>query len=94
MRRGAPGEKHDRVPGKVRTDNFVIGARCFSNEDIPPYLQGFLDGDVAEVVVYDRVLTDDERGAVRKHLAQKYEGAANILNRPADPAQVLQRLPP
>src|SRR5206468_954429 len=76
---GDPRGTRDRAPGKLRVDQLVLGARCFSNEDAPPYLQGFLDGDIAEVIVYDRVLSADQRSAVETYFKQKYDGAAEAL---------------
>src|SRR5262249_5910021 len=44
--------------------------------------RGFLDGDLAEVLVFDHVLTDEDRAAVEKYLFTKY-GAAGPLPIPA-----------
>jgi putative heme-binding domain-containing protein len=56
-----------------------LGARCFSNSPEPPTAAGFLDGDIAEVLLYDRVLNDMQRAAVRDYLTQKHAGLAEAI---------------
>lgn len=60
-------------------DRITLGARLYSNEGTPPYVQGFLHGDVAEVLVYDRALSDDEAAAVRRYLEEKHRGLTDVL---------------
>jgi putative heme-binding domain-containing protein len=69
---GKPQGQRDRGQTELRADQIVVGARCFSNEPRPPYVQGFFDGDVAEVIVYDRVLPEKQRRAVEAYLGEKY----------------------
>ena len=89
---GQPGPTRDRAPGKLRVDQMLLGARCFSNEDAPPFAQGFLDGDIAEVLVYDRILSAEERAAVESYLKQKHEGAAESLTRASATGEQLVRV--
>src|SRR5688500_7529459 len=86
---GKPAGSRDRADGALSAENLVLAARVASNIDAPPFLQGFLDGDVAELVLYDRRLSDDERGAVEKYLAAKHEGAADALARQGDAGRPL-----
>ena len=50
------------------TPGFTIGSR----EDIPPADQSW-SGDISEILVYDRVLNDDQHRAVGSYLATKYD---------------------
>src|SRR5687767_2909487 len=43
-----PGRR-ERRPMKLAAENLILAARCYSNEGTPPYIQGHLDGDIAEV---------------------------------------------
>ena len=79
--RGQEPGRRERRAMKIDVENLILGARCFSNEGTPPYVQGNLDGDVAELLVYDRVLPPSERKAVEKYLGAKYERAADVLAR-------------
>src|SRR5687768_15708727 len=78
---GQERARRERKAQKVSAENLILGARCLSNEGTPPYIQGHLDGDVAEVLVYDRVLPAEQRKAIEKYLAAKYERAADVLAR-------------
>jgi putative heme-binding domain-containing protein len=69
---GSPLGARDRQPGVLKCDSFVLGARHYSNSGEPPFTQGFLHGDLAELLIYGRMLQDTERSAVEKYLATKY----------------------
>src|SRR5262245_8156433 len=62
----------------MRLDELTLGARRYSNEARPPFVQGFLDGDIAEVLLFDRVISEDQRRAIDKYLADKYVNAVPI----------------
>ena len=62
---GRDPARRDRQPGPIRLDEITVGARFYSNEATPPRVQGFFDGDIAEILLYDRALTDAECLAVR-----------------------------
>jgi putative heme-binding domain-containing protein len=74
---GKPQGQRDRGESVLRMDQVRVGARHYALGG-PPQTQGFLDGDVAEVLVYDRVLGDSERAAVDAYLAAKYGEARKI----------------
>jgi putative heme-binding domain-containing protein len=82
---GRAARKRARAGGALRLDEITVGARFYSNTPEPPYIQGFFDGDIAEVLLFDRVLPDAERAAVRAYLARKHAGLKEALARP-DPA--------
>ncbi len=81
---GLPQHSRPRGLSTLRMDRLTVGARCYSNEAEPPFTQGFLDGDIAEVLVYDRVLTDAERAEVNDYLLRKHtvEGSGSRRMRP------------
>jgi putative heme-binding domain-containing protein len=68
----------DRADGSVlRADELLVGARYYTLGG-PPEPRGFLHGDVAEVLVYDRALGDADRVAVEKYLEAKYGSVAPL----------------
>ena len=60
------------VRGVIHADELRVGVRHYSNTADPTFDQGFLDGQIAEVLIYDRVLTVHERQDVEKYLAEKH----------------------
>jgi putative heme-binding domain-containing protein len=86
---GRPQGHRDREPGPLRMDEINVGARFYTNEPTPATLRGFLDGDIAEVLIYSRALSDEDCRAVRDYLRQKAAGlddavaqATSILGKP------------
>jgi putative heme-binding domain-containing protein len=65
--------------GSLAFDDITLGARFYSNTDDPPFVSGFLDGDIAEVLLYDRVLNDEEFKAVSGYLKEKYAGLSKAI---------------
>lgn len=69
---GAKGGERERTESRIGLDQIVIGARLYSNDGHqPPHAQGFFNGAIAELLVYNRALTDDERITVEKALLTK-----------------------
>lgn len=68
---GKPLRRRDRTPGTLRADRLTIGGRFFNNAGVAS-TYGHIEADFAEVLIYDRVLTDDERAKVEKYLAEKH----------------------
>jgi putative heme-binding domain-containing protein len=68
---GKPAGRRDRAESVLRMDQLTVGARYYTNGG-PPQVRGFLDGDVLEVLIYDRVLSDAERAAVERYLLAKH----------------------
>lgn len=63
------------VPGQLA----IGGAGSFSGE--------VSDADVSEIIIYDRVLSDDELGAMRSFLYDKY--GATMVGDPPPPAELI-----
>ncbi len=68
----AAGQRH-RTVSKMSLDRLAVGARLYSNEpNKAPYLRGFFDGRIAEVLLYDHVLGKDDLARVQAYLDEKY----------------------
>ncbi len=52
-------------------DQLIVGARFFSNTGDAPHVQRFLHGDISEILIYNRILTEDECRAVESYLKSK-----------------------
>ena len=63
--------QRDRQPVALRMDRLTVGARFYNNGG-PADVRGFFEGDLAELLVFDRALSAAEREQVEKYLAQKY----------------------
>jgi len=62
----------DRGNSVIHGDSFLLGARLYSNSAEPPHASGFFGGDIAEFLVYGRVLSESERQQVEGYLTTKY----------------------
>jgi putative heme-binding domain-containing protein len=76
---GVRAGQRDRQAGVMALDELTLGARFYSNEPGPCYVQGFLKGDIAEVLLFDRVLSGEQHGKVRDYLARKHAGLTKAL---------------
>jgi putative heme-binding domain-containing protein len=72
---GKAARSRGRQPSVLDIDRITIGARYFG---FPPEIRGFLDGDILQVLVYDRVLPEAERRKVEAYLAARLGGKASI----------------
>lgn len=72
-------KSRDWTPAFLHMDSLTLGARFYSNTEAPPSLRGFLDGDIAEVLLYDRALSDEEQKMVANYLKEKYAGLDKAL---------------
>ena len=63
---GTPQGRRERSQGTMRADEVAIGARLYSNTGDPVFAGSPLDGDIAEVLVYGRALSDEERAKVER----------------------------
>ena len=71
--------QRDRAESILRADELRIGVRHYSNTADPTFDQGFFDGDIAEVLLFDRVLSDEERKHVEKYLASTHAELLKLI---------------
>lgn len=99
-----PQGTRPRDAGMVAMDTITVGARCYSNTDDRPSARGFLDGDIAELLLFSRLLKPEEARDVEHQLQKKYailsrellagRHRAGLLLRPvADPPAVQVLVP-
>ena len=60
------------TPSVLDVDRITVVARYFG---FPPAIRGFLDGDILQVLVYDRVLDEAERKEVEDYLTARTRAA-------------------
>jgi putative heme-binding domain-containing protein len=77
---------------RISMDELIIGARYFNNFG-PPQVCSFGEADIAEVLVYDRVLPAEERLLVDQYLAKKY-GHITKVSAPGRGGKPLVRVSP
>ena len=70
---GKPEGDRKFVPGAISFDEITIGARFLRNGNGAYEARGPFRGDIAELFVYDRVLTNDETKSIRAYLNKKYK---------------------
>lgn len=71
--------QRDRAEGILRADELRVGARHYSNTAEPTFDQGFFDGDIAEVLLYDRVLSNEERQQVERYFKVKHADLLKLV---------------
>src|SRR5205085_5898743 len=94
----AQRERNRVEQSTLHVDEITFGARRYSHTTERPYAQSFFQGEIAEVIVFDRVLSDHERAYVENYLDAKYgallrgiagapvrEGAAPLITAPDPP---------
>ena len=93
VRLTADGDAEGQRPREgtpVSLDEITVGARYFNNGAGPQHVDGFGRTDLAEVLVYNRVLKPDELANVNKYLTTKYGLIKDIL--PPDPGAASTQL--
>jgi putative heme-binding domain-containing protein len=63
--------RRDRADSTLHFERVTVGARFYTNGG-PPQVRGFLDGDILEVLIYSRVLSDAERESVDRYLTARH----------------------
>ena len=66
-------------------EELTLGARYYTNGPGAQQVQAPFHGDIAEVLLYDRVLTTDESEAVRSYLSTKYQKLSEELPKSIKP---------
>src|SRR5687767_8591595 len=89
---GKPEGQRERTAGPSRSGHLFLAARYYSNDPAPPFASGFLDGDVAEVLLYDRVLSAEELAAVNGYFSRKHEAYAHEVARAGEEGELLRPL--
>jgi Trehalose utilisation len=83
-----------RTADTLTVDELTVGARFYSPSPVPA-IRGFLDGDLAEIMLFDRILTPEERERVRDYLIRKHAGLTDTFARAgAGPARKVANPPP
>ena len=79
-------------------DEVTIGARYYNNTIGPQRVDGFSRTDVAEVLLYSRVLSSAEMDTIEKYVEQKYASVKNSLpsdsDGPGEPLETIVDPPP
>ena len=78
-RDGKPEGNRPFTPSDMSFDEVTVGARFYTNGPGAQEVRGPFQGDIAELLVYNRVLTDEETRSVRQYLNRKYEKLAEEL---------------
>lgn len=93
-----PGRSRPRELQALALEELIVGARIVSNRTGSPLVQGFFHGDVAEILMFDRALSVEERERIEQYLLEKYEGIDAALGRTdargGQPLKPLENPPP
>ncbi|MFL5242662.1 MAG: ThuA domain-containing protein [Gemmataceae bacterium] len=81
---GKPQGSRARSKAKLHLDAMTVGARYCSNSAEPPFVQGFFDGDIAEILLFDRALQTEEANKVEAYLQSKYAALTKEMARGDD----------
>jgi putative heme-binding domain-containing protein len=87
--------RRERKESVLMMDELVIGARSYSNTAELPSVQSFFNGDIAEVLIFNRVLSGGDRAKVENYLAAKH-AALTTSDDPAGfrPLELVPNPPP
>lgn len=77
-------------PTTIELEHLTLGARLIADRPTP--LLGYLKGDIAELIIYDRVLEDSEMLAVQSYLKDKHKRLAASLPKQLNLADNLKPL--
>jgi putative heme-binding domain-containing protein len=83
-----------RKNSPVGAGHLLLGARYYSNTAEPPAASGFLNGDIAEVLLFDRELPPDEALVLYDHLQVKYRPLNQSRAATGDIKPVIPLAPP
>jgi len=86
---GRPNKSRERADGIFEIDQILIGARRFG---FPAYVQGFFEGEILQVLLYDRILDDRERQEVDAYLAARIGSKTSITHHDRPKASKLIRV--
>jgi len=94
---GVEALRRDRAAGRLSFDEIRLGARRYNNDGSKPVDSGFFHGDLAEVLLFRRVLGDEELEKLSEALRRKHPKAV-IVSPPApvtmlSPGFTIRKLP-
>jgi putative heme-binding domain-containing protein len=78
---GQAGGSRPLAGSELAADEVTIGARHLGDGSGPGSVQGFFQGDLAEILLYNRTLTVDEVHSVRGYLRTKHAALVEALPR-------------
>ena len=67
------------VPSELSFEQLTVGARFYTNGPGAQEVRGPFQGDLAEVLIYNRVLGAEEAKSVREYLTRKYAALTEAL---------------
>ncbi len=67
------------APQELSFDQVTVGARFYTNSADPQQTRGYFVGDIAELLVFDRVLDETQTASVRAYLTKKHADLADEL---------------
>ncbi|HEY2762117.1 MAG TPA: hypothetical protein VGI75_15270, partial [Pirellulales bacterium] len=76
---GQPEGERARDGAPISMDEITVGARFYNNETGPQHVNGFGHTDIAELLIYNRALADDELANLRKYLDGRYALIKDVL---------------
>ncbi|MFO0901789.1 MAG: ThuA domain-containing protein [Pirellulales bacterium] len=91
---GQPPMSRPFAPSELLCDGAVVGARYYENGAGPQKVQGFLHGDVAEVLLYQRALLPNELQAVRGYLQAKHAALRDALPKSLERLAAAEQMEP
>lgn len=72
-------EMRSRTEEAISMDEVTLGARFYNNGSGPQHVDGFGHVDIAEILVYNRVLTSEELARVQEYLDSRYLLIKDVL---------------
>ncbi len=67
------------APQTLTLDELTVGSRALNDDPQAEHVRGALRGDIAEALLFDRVLSPEETSAVREYLQGKHKQLAELL---------------
>ena len=84
-----PEGKRERGRGNIVIEEITVGGRQIDSQGSSmPHAQSFWNGDVAELIVYSRVLSQSEIQHIEDYLTDKHAGLLRRVSDPAGPREV------
>jgi putative heme-binding domain-containing protein len=75
---GKQSGQRARKPGAFRMDEIRVGSRYYIFNSPAAIEQGFFHGAISEILIYSRLLSDQERTQVEDYLKSKYAGLRSL----------------